>query len=286
MQGLVQILFNGVAYGMLLFLMSVGLSITLGMMNFANLAHGAFAMLGGYVTATLMIKAGWPFFATLPAAFVVVALGSVVIERLLFRRMYTAKPLDQVLLTIGVIYMAIAGGDYIWGPEQMPISLPSALTKFHDLGWFQFSIYGLVLVLAGGAITLAVFLGIERTRFGAMIRASVDNRVVAQGVGVDVNKVFSITFAIGSGLAGLGGALGINQLGLDPSFPLKYLVYFLIVVNIGGAGSVKGSLVAALVLGVLDEAGKYYVPQIDAFVIYAVMLAMMLWRPNGLFGRP
>lgn len=285
MQGLVQILFDGVAYGMLLFLMSVGLSITLGMMGFANLAHGAFAMFGGYATATLMLKEGWPFFATLPAAFVVAAAIGVVLERSLFRFMYTKPPLDQVLLTIGVIYMTTAIGDYVWGPEQMPVSLPSALTVFHQAGWLRYSAFGMVLVAVGLALTLLIFFGLERTRAGAMIRASVDDRRVALGIGVNVDRVFAYTFAIGSGLAGLGGALGINELGLDPSFPLKYLVYFLIVVNVGGAGSVKGTLVAALVLGIFDEAGRYYVPQVDAFVIYAVMLAMMLWKPAGLFGR-
>jgi branched-chain amino acid transport system permease protein len=285
-QGIVQVLFDGIAFGMLLFVMSVGLSITLGMMRFANLAHGVFAMLGGYVTATLMYRVGWPFLATLPVAFVLVAVASVFLERFVYRRMYTAKELDQVLLTVGIIYMSIAAAAYVWGPEPMTFTLPDYLTVYRRIGWFSFSTYGAFLLAVGTVITLAIFYGLERTRFGAMIRAAVDDRRVALGVGINVNRVFTITFAIGSGLAGLGGALGINTLGLDPSFPIEYLVFFLIVVSIGGTGgTVKGALAAALLLGLSDTAGKYYVPQTGAFIIYVVMLLVMLWRPNGLFGR-
>jgi branched-chain amino acid transport system permease protein len=285
-QGFIQVLFDGVAFGMLLFVMSVGLAITLGLMRFANLAHGSFAMLGGFTTTSLMKHAGWPFLATLPVAFVIVALVSVVLERFLYRRMYRAKELDQVLLTVGIIYMSIAGAAYVWGPEPQAFALPDYLTTYQQVGWFSFSRYGALLLAIGTVLTLAIFFGLERTRFGAMVRAAVDDRRVALGVGINVNLVFTVTFAIGSGLAGLGGALGINALGLDPSFPIEYLVFFLIVVSIGGtAGSVKGALAASLLLGLCDEAGKYYVPQTGAFIIYVVMLLVMLWRPNGLYGR-
>jgi branched-chain amino acid transport system permease protein len=284
-QGIVQVLFDGLAFGMLLFVMSVGLSVTLGMMRFVNLAHGSFAMLGGYVTTTLMKDAGWPFLETLPAAFVLTAIVSVFFERFVFRRMYTAKELDQVLFTVGVVFMSIAAAAYVWGPELQNFSLPDNLTRYRQVGPFSFGTYGAILLAIGAAITVAIFFGLERTRFGAMIRASVDDRRVALGMGIDVNRVFAITFAIGSGLAGLGGALGINSLGLDPSFPIEYLVYFLIVVSIGGGGSVKGALAASLLLGLSDSAGKFYVPYTGAFMIYVVMLLVMLWRPDGLFGR-
>ena len=199
--------------------------------------------------------------------------------------LYTAKELDQVLLTVGIIYMSIAAAAYVWGPEPMAFTLPDYLTVYRRVGWFSFSTYGALLLAFGIVITLAIFYGLERTRFGAMIRAAVDDRRVALGMGINVNRVFTITFAIGSGLAGLGGALGINALGLDPSFPIEYLVFFLIVVSIGGGGTVKGALAASLLLGLSDTAGKYYVPQTGAFIIYVVMLLVMLWRPNGLFGR-
>jgi branched-chain amino acid transport system permease protein len=284
-QGIAQVLFDGIAFGMLLFVMSVGLAITLGMMRFVNLAHGSFAMLGGYVTTTLMKQAGWPFLETLPIAFILTAFVSVFFERFIFRRMYAAKELDQVLFTVGIVFMSIAGAAYVWGPELQNFTLPDSLTRFRQFGPFSFGTYGAILLGIGIVISLIIFFGLERTRFGAMIRAAVDDRRVALGMGINVDRVFAITFAIGSGLAGLGGALGINSLGLDPSFPIEYLVYFLIVVSIGGSGSIKGALAASLLLGVFDSAGKFYVPQTGAFTIYIVMLLVMLWRPNGLFGR-
>lgn len=285
MVSLGNVLFNGLAYGMLLFVISVGLSVTMGLMGFANLAHGAFAMLGGYVATTLMNRAGVPFLLTLPIAFVAVAAVSLVLERVLYRRLYRAGELDQVLLTIGLVFMAVAGATYIWGPGQQPVRMPDYLTGQWTVAGIDIGVYRLFLILVGIAATAALVLGIERTRFGAMIRAAVDNPRMAQGCGINVNRVFSLTFMAGSGLAGLGGAVGINLIGLDPGFPIKFMVYFLIVVAVGGLGSIKGSLIAALLLGVFDVGGKYYVPEVGAFIIYAVMVSLLLWRPAGLFGR-
>jgi branched-chain amino acid transport system permease protein len=283
--GLVNVLFNGIAYGMLLFLIAVGLSVTMGLMGFVNLAHGAFAMLGGYVTATLMLKAGVPFLLTLPAAFIVAAAAGALLERTLYRRLYRAGELDQVLLSIGIVFMAIGATTYFFGSGQQPITVPDWLTGQVPLLGLDFGVYRLFLIAMGGAITIALILGMERTRLGARIRASVDSQRMAEGVGINVTRVFAITFAVGSGLAGLGGALGANLLGLNPSFPVKYMTYFLIVVAVGGLGSIRGSLLAALVLGIADVAGKYYVPETGAFVIYAVMVSILLWRPRGLFGK-
>ncbi|MCP1611698.1 branched-chain amino acid transport system permease protein [Azospirillum lipoferum] len=285
MVSLGNVLFNGLAYGMLLFVISVGLSVTMGLMGFANLAHGAFAMLGGYVATTLMNRAGVPFLLTLPIAFVAVAAASFVLERVLYRRLYRAGELDQVLLTIGLVFMAVAGATYVWGPGQQPVRMPDYLTGQWTVAGIDIGVYRLFLILVGIAVTAALVLGIERTRFGAMIRAAVDNPRMAQGCGINVNRVFSLTFMAGSGLAGLGGAVGINLIGLDPGFPIKFMVYFLIVVAVGGLGSIKGSLIAALLLGVFDVGGKYYVPEVGAFIIYAVMVSLLLWRPAGLFGR-
>lgn len=279
------ILFDGLAYGMLLFLISIGLSVTMGLMGFVNLAHGAFAMVGGYLATVLMQQAGWPFLATLPAAFVAVALASVVVERLLYRRLYRRGPLDQVLFTIGLTFMAVAGITWIFGPSQQPVVLPDFLQGQTRVLGLDFGIYRLFLIAVGVAVTAAVVLGIERTRFGAMVRAAVDNPVMATGLGINVGGVFAVAFALGSGLAGLGGALGIQILGLDPSFPLKYLVFFLIVVSVGGLGSVSGTLLAACLVGIFDVFGKYYLPQVGAFIIYAVMVGLLMWRPNGLLGK-
>lgn len=279
------VLFNGIAYGVLLFLMAGGLSVTMGMMGFVNLAHGAFAMLGGYVAVMLMNGAGVPFLLTLPVAFLVPAVVSVGAERLLYRRLYGAGELDQVLFTIGLVFMSVAGATFVWGPSQQPVVMPPYLSGQVSVFGFDASAYRLFLILVSGVVTVALIVGLEHTRFGAQVRAAVDNQRMAYGLGIDVNFVFSATFAIGSGLAGLGGALGINLIGLDPGFPIKNLIYFLLVVSVGGLGSIKGTLVAALLLGICDTAGKYYVPEAGAFILYAVMVAILLWRPAGLFGR-
>jgi branched-chain amino acid transport system permease protein len=282
---LIGVLFDGIAYGALLFLISVGLSVTMGMMNFINLAHGAFAMLGGYVSVMLLSRLGLPFLVTLPLAFLAAAVAGLILERLLYRRLYKATHLDQVLFSIGLTFMAVAFATWLFGPTQQPVELPDWLRgQVHvlglDLGAYRLFLIGVVVL-----VTIALGLLIERTRFGAQIRASVDNQVAAEGLGINVSRVFSLTFALGSGLAGLGGGLGIDVLGLDPSFPVKYMVYFLLVVAVGGAGSIKGPLVAAIILGVFDVAGKYYVPEVGAFVIYTLMVVLLILFPMGLVRR-
>jgi len=282
---LVGVLFDGIAYGSLLFIIAIGLSVTLGLMNFVNLAHGAFAMLGGYVTVVAMSRMGVPFLAALPAAFLVAAIAGVVLERTLYQRLYRASHLDQVLFSIGLVYVSIAVATYFFGPSQQPVELPGFLRGQIDVAGRGFGAYRLFLVGVVAVLTVALHLLMERTRFGAMVRASVDNAVAAAGLGINVNRVFALTFALGSGLAGLGGGLGIDVLGLDPTFPLKFMVYFLLVVAVGGVGTIKGPLLAALLLGVFDVAGKYYVPQVGGFVIYALMVVLLLLFPAGLYGR-
>jgi branched-chain amino acid transport system permease protein len=282
---IVGVLFDGLAYGMLLFLLSVGQSVTLGMMNFINLAHCSFAMLGGYITVALMNRYGVPFFATLPCAFVVAALVRVAFERTLFRRLYRAGELDQVLLTIGIVFISVSIAAYVFGTDQQPLQLPGYLRSSITFMGIRFAIYRLVLLGLALIITLALVLGIEYTRFGARVRAAVDNERMARGLGINVDRTFAITFALGSGLAGLGGALAIEIVGLDPSFAFTYLVYVLIVVSVGGLGSISGSFAAAIVLGISDVAGKYYIPQLGAFLIYLVMISLLMWRPLGLLGR-
>jgi branched-chain amino acid transport system permease protein len=285
MTSLLGVLFDGLAYGSLLFLISVGLSVTMGLMNFVNLAHGAFAMLGGYVAVVLMNRAGVPFLLALPAAFAGAAAVGWVLERTLYRRLYQASHLDQVLFSIGLTFMAMAGASYLFGPGQQPVELPGALRGQVRLGGLELGVYRLFLIGVVVAITAALGWLVARTRFGAQVRAAVDNQQAARGLGINVGRVFSLTFALGSGLAGLGGGLGVDVLGLDPAFPLKYMVYFLLVVAVGGAGSIRGSLLAALVLGVADVAGKYYVPAVGSFVIYAMMVLLLVLFPAGLYGR-
>ena len=279
------VLFDGFAYGMLLFLMSVGLSVTLGMMNFVNLAHCSFAMLGGYVAITLMNAFGWPFLATLPVAFIAAAAASVVLERIFFRRFYNASDLDQCLLTIGIVFVSIATAAYIFGTDQQPMQLPTYLRGSIAFRGLDLSVYRLFLIGTALLITIALVATVETTRFGAQVRAAVNNQRMARGLGINVDGLFAATFALGGGLAGLGGALAIAMLGLDPQFALTYLIYVLIVVSVGGLGSISGSFAAAMLLGISDMAGKYYVPSIGAFLIYLVMIALLMWRPAGLFGR-
>jgi branched-chain amino acid transport system permease protein len=282
---LAGVLFDGIAYGSLLFIISIGLSVTMGLMNFVNLAHGAFAMVGGYACVLLMTRAGLSFLATLPVAFLVAAAAGIVLERTLYQRLYKATHLDQVMFSIGLVFMAVAAATFFFGPSQQPVRLPDFLrgqvrVLGLDVGAYRLFLIGTVIVS-----TIALHLMLVRTRFGAQVRASVDNAVASAGLGINVNRVFGVTFALGSGLAGLGGGLGIDVLGLDPTFPLKYMVYFLLVVAIGGAGTIKGGLLAAMILGICDVAGKYYVPQIGSFIIYFLMVALMIAFPAGLYGR-
>jgi branched-chain amino acid transport system permease protein len=279
------VLFDGIAYGMLLFLLSVGLSVTLGLMNFVNLAHCAFAMLGGYATAMLVNRFGWPFLATLPVAFVAAAAASVVLERTLYRRLYRASDLDQVLLTIGLAFISVAVAAYFFTTNQQPIETPSFLRgsiEFLGLGLGKYRIF---LISVALVVTLLLVAGLEYTRFGAQVRAAVDNQRMARGLGIDVDRTFATTFALGSGLAGMGGGLAIDIVGLDPNFSFTYLVYVLIVVSVGGLGSIAGSFAAAILIGISDIAGKYYLPELGAFLIYLVMVVVLMWRPAGLFGK-
>ena len=279
------VIFDGVAYGMLLFLIAVGLSITLGLMNFVNLAHGAFAMAGGYAAAVAMNSYGWGFFPALVLSFVAAALVGGLLEVLLYRRLYRSHPLDQVLLSIGLVFVSIASFTYFFGPSMQPFTLPPLLTGQVALAGMEVGRYRLFLILCGVLVLAGLLLLLNKTRFGAMVRASVDNQRVARGTGIPVQRLFFATFVLGCGLAGLGGALSLGMLGLEPTFPLKYLVLFLIVVCVGGAGTVIGPFVAALVVGVVDMAGKYYLPEAGAFLIYVFMVVTLLLRPHGLIPR-
>jgi len=286
---MLTLLFDGVAYGMLLFVLSLGLAVTMGLMNFINLAHGAFAMAGGYILIVLMQRAGWPFLACLPAAFVLTAVAGALLERTVYRPMYGKPHLDQVLFSIGLTFMAVASVDFLMGSSQQNVQLPDWLRHRFEFGsgalMLGMGAYRLFIVAVCVALALGLQAVLSGTRFGSRLRAAVDDPRVAAGLGIPVNRIFLLTFAMGSGLAGLGGALGADIFGLDPSFPLKFMVYFLIVCAVGGTSSITGPLVAALVLGIADVMGKYYLPKLGAFIVYVLMIAILLWRPQGLFSR-
>ena len=275
---------GGVAAGMVLFIVSVGLSVTMGLMGFVNLAHGGFAMLGGYAIVQAMKQGGLGFVPALAVGFVATAAVSVALERLLYARLYRAAELDQVLFTIGLVFMMIASVTLVFGPENQPLTLPPSLRGQINLGFTQYRTYSVVLIAVGTAMVIALWLGFERTRMGAQIRAAVDNRRMAETLGIDIDRLFTVTFALGSGMAGVGGGLGAEFLGLDPQYALKYLVYFLIVVAVGGLGRVTGVFYAALLIGVLDFVLKKYVPSGGTAFIYALTILLLLWKPQGLFG--
>jgi branched-chain amino acid transport system permease protein len=271
---------------MLMFVLACGLAVTLGLMNFVNLAHGAFAMAGGYVTVVLMDRWGVPFLACLPLAFVVAAALGLVLERTLYVHMYGRSHLEQVLFSIGLVFIAVAAADFFMGSSPRNIQLPAWLQGRREVLGVNLGVYRSFLIVLCGALALGLQIGLMRTRFGSRLRAAVDDARVARGLGIPVSVVFAATFAVGSGLAGLGGALGVELLGLDPYFPLKFMISFLIVVTVGGTSGIIGPFLASLLLGVADVAGKYYLSAaMGGFVIYVVLIVVLVLRPQGLFAR-
>src|SRR5262249_49732839 len=281
----ISILFDGLAYAMFLFIVSVGLSVTMGLMGFVNLAHGAFAMAGGYLVVSATQSFGLPFPLALVMAAVAIGAVSILFERTLYAGLYGASELDQVLMTIGLTFMVIAAITWFYGPLPEHLRLPDYLTGEINLGFRSFPTYRVFIILIGAVLVAVLWYGFERTSLGAKIRAAVDNRRMAQSVGIDVDRLFRISFALGSALAALGGGLAIQLFGLTPSFAILYLVFFLLVVAVGGSGTLWGTLIAALVLGVCDTAGKYLYADAGGFFIYAVAVAILLIKPAGLYGR-
>lgn len=284
-EDLAGIVLGGLAAGMVLFIVSVGLSVTMGLMGFVNLAHGGFAMIGGYIIVLSMNRLGVPFIPAVVLGFVLTATFSVVLERLFYSKLYRAAELDQVLFSIGLAFVMIASVIIIIGPETQPLILPSWLRGQTDLGFTTYRTYSIFLIVVGSLIALGLWLGFERTRMGAQIRAAVDNRKMAESLGINIDRLFTITFAFGSGMAAIGGGLGAEFLGLDPQYTLKYLVFFLIVVAVGGLGRITGVFYAAIFIGVMDFVLKKYMPQGGTVFIYAITILILLVRPQGLFGR-
>ena len=285
LSSLVSVAFHGVAYGMILYVISVGLSVTMGLMGFTNLAHGVFAMAGGYLMISAMQKLGLAWLPALALACVAVAVASMILERLLYSRLYNAGELEQVLFTIGLIFVAVAAARLAYGPNPLAAPLPEYMKGQTELLGRSFPTYRVMVIAASAVLIAVLWIGLERTRWGAMVRAAVDNRAMAQSVGIDTGRLFTFTFALGSGLAALGGALGADLLAMTPTYPFEHLVYFLIVVAIGGLGTLRGPFLGAILIGVGDTACKYWMPQFGAFFIYAATMVLLLWRPQGLLGR-
>jgi branched-chain amino acid transport system permease protein len=282
---LVSVAFHGIAYGMILYAISVGLSVTMGLMGFVNLAHGVFAMAGGYLMISLMERAGIPWAAALAIACLLVSFFSIFLEKALYSRLYGAGELEQVLFTIGLVFVAVAIARLAYGTGPMAAPLPDYMKGQLSFGGRAFPTYRVVVIGISAVLIASLWIGLERTRWGAMVRAAVDNRPMAQSIGIDTGRLFTCTFALGSGLAALGGALGADLIPMTPTYPFEQLVYFLIVVAIGGLGNLRGPFVGALLIGIGDTACKYWVPQFGGFFVYVATIVLLLWKPNGLFGR-
>ena len=278
------VLLHGLAYAMVLYLVSVGLSITMGLLGIANLAHGVFAMAGGYLGMVLYSTHGWHLGAAIAVAVLAIAALGAVLERLLYARLYRTSELDQVLFSIGLIFIGTAVFQYAFGPLTVRVSLPESLRSSIDVAGIAFPVYRALLVGIGFAVFALLWLSIEYSLVGARIRAAVENATMARTIGVDTSLLYTAVFALGSGLAALGGALGADIIPLFPNYASVHLASFLIVVAVGGLGTIKGPFLSAILLGVSDTACKLIVPDAAAFFTYAAVFVVLSLRPAGLFG--
>jgi branched-chain amino acid transport system permease protein len=275
------VILDGISYGMILFIISVGLTVTMGLMRIVNLAHGSFAMVGGYIAGYITQNGGDFYLSLLAAAAVAGALGGIA-EMTLFRPLYRKGELAQVLLTIGIVFFATSAITWIFGTFPYPVIMPDYLTQAVYIGFRSYPTYRLFLIAVGIVIVVGLWFLIENSLIGARLRACVDNARMARAVGMNVNVMFTVAFIGGCALAGLGGAVGAGILAPEPSYALRYVVLFLVVVIVGGEGSFKGSFVAAVAIGVIDTLGKYFVPDAASYLLYIAVFFLLLWRPKGL----
>jgi branched-chain amino acid transport system permease protein len=285
LQTLLNILIDGVSYGMVLFVISVGMSITLGLMRFINLSHGALAMIGGYLAAWLMHEQGLGFWPGLLLAVLGTALLGALLEALVLRRLYRRSQLEQVLFTIGLSFFLVATVNLLFGNQVQLIPLPPLLAGSVDLGVRTLPAQRVLVIVAGAAVALGSWLLLTRTRLGIWLRAAVDNSGTAAALGIRIQLVYGLAFAFGAGLAALGGVLGAELMPLEPHYALKYLVVVLVVVAVGGMGSIPGSLAAALLLGSIETASKYLASEWGSLFFFVAMALLLAWRPHGLLRR-
>ncbi|CAN5423599.1 branched-chain amino acid ABC transporter permease [soil metagenome] len=281
-----SIVLDAISYGMVLFTISIGLSIMMGLMRVVNLAHGAFAMIGGYLASYALKTLGVSY----PIAIVLAVVGTIIIsipfEVLLYRRIYRrSDALTQLLLTIGITFVIIGLANFTFGPTSKPIPLPAALSGPFDLGFRMIATHRLLVIACGLVTALALWLLIDKTEFGVRMRAAVDNGDMAESLGIQTQWIYSATFALAVGLAAFGGVLGAEMLPIEPFYALRYMVTFLVVVSVGGAGSILGALSASLFLGLADTTGKYLAPEFGEFFFYLAVILTVFLFPRGLLGR-
>jgi branched-chain amino acid transport system permease protein len=285
MSTVIFILVYGISYGLILCLVSIGLVITMGLMRVINIAHGAFAAVGGYFCVSLGARFGLPFPVAVAVAVLLVVGLSLVLERLFFVQLYGSVELDQVLQTIGLTYGAIGVFALTFGPNVFPVKLPPYMLGSFPLGQVDIETYRLVVAAVSLLVVAALWIVFDRTNFGARLRAAVDNPSMAEATGINVRHLFSITFALGAALAALGGAIGASMFPLEPYYPFRYIVLMMMVVVLSGRGNIKAATVVSIVIGISETGVRLLLPEIGSFLIYLVLIVMVVWRPEGLYAR-
>ena len=286
MQTILSIGLDGISYGMVLFIISIGLSIMMGLMRVVNLAHGAFAMIGGYLASYAMRDLGAGYGLAIAIAVIGTIVISIPLEILLYRRIdRKSDPLIQELLTSGITFVIIGLSNNIFGPTLKAIPLPNALSGPLDIGFRMIPTHRVFVIACGVVTALALWLLIDKTEFGIRLRASVDNSDMADSLGIRTEWIYAATFALAVGLGAFGGVVGAELLPIDPFYALRYMVTFLVVVSVGGAGSIAGALAASLLLGLADTTGKYLAPEYGEFFFYLAVIVIAFLFPRGLFGR-
>ena len=286
MQTVLSIAFDGIAYGMVLFIISIGLSIMMGLMRVVNLAHGAFAMIGGYLASYVMRDLGMNYAIAIISAVVGTVAISIPFEILLYRRIYRkSDALTQLLLTIGITFFIIGVANFLLGPTLKSIPLPAALSGPMDIGFRTVPTHRIFVIVCGVVVAFLLWFLIEKTVFGVRLRASVDNSDMADSLGIRTEWIYAATFALAVGLGAFGGVVGAELMPIEPYYALRYIVTFLVVVSVGGAGSIAGAIAASLLLGFADTTGKYLAPEYGEFFFYLVVILIVFIFPRGLFGR-
>jgi branched-chain amino acid transport system permease protein len=276
-------LLNGLTFAALLFLVSSGFTLIFGLMRIVNLAQGSLYLLGGYIGLSV-IRATGSFWLALPAAAMAVGALGLMIERGLLRRV-RGRPMSEILLTVGLSFIAADLALAIWGGDPITLDVPAAIDGRTQILGITYPVYRLCVVALGIAVGVGLWALLERTRIGAMVRAGVDDREMAEALGINVKLVFTGVFVLGALLAGLAGVVGGAYLSLFPGADVQILTYALVVVVVGGMGSLRGAVLGALLVGLIYIFGQALVPNLAYFVLFAPMALVLIVRPQGLFGR-
>jgi branched-chain amino acid transport system permease protein len=276
-------LLNGVTFGALLFLVASGFTLIFGLMRIVNLAQGSLYLIGGYLGLSIIRETGSYWLALIGAAVAIGALGLVMERGLL--RIVRGKPMSEILLTVGLSFIAADLALAIWGGDPQQLEVPAAIDDRTTIFGITYPVFRIVVLGLGAVVAIGLWFLLERTRIGAIIRAGVDDREMVAALGVDIKKVFTGVFALGALLAGLAGVVGGAYLSLYPGADTEILTYSLVVVVIGGLGSLRGAILGSLLVGLIYDFGQSLVPDLAYFVVFAPMALVLIVRPQGLFGR-